>query len=269
MDINNTQQAIEANLEADDSNQNPNQNQFESNQSSNQIQLESNHIRLESNQNQFEPIFPLTKTVAAKLLGKTDAGIAKWIDNLFTVYTEVEKDRFFYKKKKITEWGFEQLVIYSRATSPNFAQYDRATGETIWNADGTPVAMVENENRIPVKNYLRNLQNSLLVEEVEILAEEIEIGTSALVPVDLNEIAALEAISMDKIETDALFADAKRNLEKTELTYQKVRAIQRRKAATRGALDAAEDAQIYTKAYQAAASHIEKKKLETDLHEED
>ncbi len=257
MDINNTQQAIEANLEADDSNQNPNQNQFESNQ-----------IQFESNQNHFEPIFPLTKTLAAKLLGKTDAAIAKWIDNLFTVYTEVEKNRFFYKKK-ITEWGFEQLVIYSRATSPNFTQYDRATGEIIWNADGTPVAMVENENRIPVKNYLRNLQNSLLVEEVEILAEDLEIGTSALVPVDLNEIAALEVISMDKIETDALFADAKRNLEKTELTYQKVRALQRRKAATRGALDAAEDAQIYTKSYQAAASHIEKKKLETDLHEED
>jgi len=248
MDINNTQQAIEGNLEPDDSNQN------------------SNHIRFESNPNQFELIFPLTKTLAAKLLGKTDAAIAKWIDNLFTVYTEVEKNRFFYKKK-ITQWGFEQLVIYSRATSPNFAQYDRATGEIIWNADGTPVAMVENENRIPVKNYLRNLQNSLLVEEVEILAEEIEIGTSALVPVDLNEIAALEVISMDKIETDALFADAKRNLEKTELTYQKVRAIQRRKAATRGALDAAEDAQIYTKSYQAAASHIEKKKLETDLQE--
>jgi len=53
---------------------------------------------------------------AAKLLGKSDGAIAKWINKLFTVYDKVEKSKLF-DRNKISAWGFEQLVAFQRATS--------------------------------------------------------------------------------------------------------------------------------------------------------
>ncbi len=272
MDKNNISQGIDLNSNQNDSKFESNQNQFESNQN----QFDSNQNQFESNQNQFTPSFPLTKVAAAKLLGKTDVAIGKWIDKLFTVFSELEKTKFFHKGK-ITQWGFQELVAYGRATSfeipefeqPKAALRSRTNGQILWNENGSPVATIENPNRIPSNNYLRNLQNTLLMAEAEVLSVEAEITSSALVPVDINEITAFEAISMDKIEADALIADAMSNIEKTDLLYQKVRGIQRRQAASRGVRDAAEDAQIYTRSYQAAASHIEKKKLETENNDED
>jgi len=262
MDKNPTEHEIEGNLSIN--------HEFDSNQNgfdSNQNGFDSNQNRFDSNQNGFDsnytPNFPLTRLAAAKLLGKSDAAIVKWINKLFTVYSEVEKSKLF-DRNKITEWGFEQLVAFQRATSPEIPSFDRTTGEIFWDVEGQPMAMIENENKIPSKNYLKNLQDELMMADAEIMAVEVDTDVSALVPVDIDEIAIAEAISLDKMEAQSLLAEAADNYEQSELLYQKVRAIQRRKAAARGALAAAEDAQIESRAYRAAQSQIQKQKLEAE-----
>ncbi|MDJ0719231.1 MAG: hypothetical protein QNJ54_34220 [Prochloraceae cyanobacterium] len=240
-------------FEAQNSNFDSNQKGFDSNQKG----FDSNPKRFDSKleSNPYKPEFPLTKSTIGELLGVSDVTIAKWLTRLTEIYPAPEA-RSFYDKKKITAWGFDQLVAYQRATALKIPGYDRTTGKIYWNDRGQPVEMVENPNRIKPSSYLKRLQDEILLKTNEVIATEVEVVSTALVPTEIDVESIATTVSINQLEAEEAMNEAMATLDQMGSRYQSSRAMRRKQIAAAALRDAAQDASLYAKVYDAGFSKL-------------
>lgn len=200
-----------------------------------------------------EPTFPLTRTEAAKLLGKSDVAIGKTLRKLQDAYATQPEKMFALTdvSGKITEWGFGEIIKMQRETSPEIPDYNHSTGEIYWTEQGTPVRMIDNPDRIHINEYLEELSSNLnllrernLIDNTGVSVTPVEIDTnSAIVTAQANQLDAQQAMNR-----------AMEHIDNTQARYLNMRAMRRRNIAALALKDSAEDAELYTKVYDANLS---------------
>ncbi len=194
------------------------------------------HLEFDLETSKFE--FPLSKVRVGKLLGISDRTVGNWLKKLEEIHQPIGNAGLMTSSKgQITEWGFHCLQRFQLEKEDGYR--DRVWSEADIEAPTEPGGALA-------------------------VVDSLDGSTLDLPPLELPEIEFVDAESIADIsdwgielfqgEMEGFDSESQQSSSFTGQRYSRARAIRRRNIVAQAARDAAEDASLYNRAYDAKIS---------------